>query len=401
MSKSETKKLCPYFWTQLSVEPNGHLRVCCYGNSGKDLRDEKGQFLKVDDFKNVEEAFNHPAYRKLRSELYNEGKWPSFCQACLNIEESGGSSPRIVASPFFKEPFEKAIETMEEDGRVDAKLHTLELTLGNICNLRCRMCSPYFSYLMKEEFDKVGLKYNREEVEDIHQYWNQRDELQPLIEDALLQISQVLFLGGEPLISKYHEQVLRYLVDHKRAAQVSLRYNTNLTIVSDSLLELWGHFKQVNLDISLDGVPEVNDFIRKGSSFAKIEENMDRVKERLKEKVTFNVCTVLQVDNFHRMNDWLQFLKTWRSFIPRIPYTIYLDLPYYLSSKTIPPAQRLPVIEQLRKSMDEVTDQLSVVEKQNEAILRSILKDLEKGEWDQEGLMSYQVFQHKLNKAKE
>lgn len=394
-------KICPYFWTQLSVEPNGHLRVCCYGESGKDLRDEKGEFLKVDDFKTVDEAFNHPTYRKLRRELLHQGKWPAFCQACLKIEASGGSSPRKVVTPLYNKPLHKALESMTDDGQIKSKLHALELTLGNTCNLRCKMCSPYFSYPMKEEFDKVGLKYNREEVEKIHNYWGQGDQLHPLIEDALSQVSRVLFLGGEPLISAYHEAVLRYLVDQGRACEVSLQYNSNLTIVSESLLQLWKHFKKVNLDISLDGVPEVNHLIRRGSNFQKIEENMDRVKATLKDKVIFNICSVLQVDNFYHMNDWLLFLRSWRDFIPRIPYTIYLDMPYYLSAKTIPPAKRDGTIRQLRATMDELESKETLIqlEKNNISILRSILNDLEKKEWDQEGYISYQVFQHKINKA--
>lgn len=398
MNKS---RYCPYFWTQLSVEPNGNLRVCCYGKSGKDLRDENGEFLKLTDFKSVADAFNHKAYRKLRADLVDKGQWPAFCDACLDREKSGGSSPRMVISPFYREPFEKAFDSMNEKGWVSANLHSLELTLGNTCNLRCQMCSPYFSYLMKDEFDKLGMKYNKDEVEAIYNYWNRSKELHPLIEDALTQVSQVLFLGGEPLISHYHEMVLQFLVDRGRATEVALRYNSNLTIVSDKLLKLWSEFKEVNIDISLDGVAEVNDFIRKGASFNTIEKNMDRVKETLKERVNFNICSVLQVYNFERMNEWIEFLGQWRDFIPRVPYTIFLDMPYYFCTRTIPPQKRKPIIAELRQTLDILMkEELQEVEKNNVEILLAILKDLDNDDWDQDGHMSLKVYEHKMKKAK-
>jgi len=394
-------KLCPYPWLQLSVEPNGNLRFCCYGESGKDLQDQNGKLISINDVNTVEEVLNHPSYKSIRLAMSNQ-QYPDFCNTCLRIEKNGGESPRTAQIPLYQNEFLEQVKSMQTDGSVELRLHTLELTLGNICNLKCRMCSPFFSTLLKSDFDQMNFDYNKEEVSQIESFWQMNEELNPFLRDALSNIKRVNFLGGEPLLAPVHSKILKFLIDQKRSSEVTLFYNTNLTIVSQNTLDLWSQFKKVHLDVSLEGKAEINDYIRKGSDFKKIDRNIELVKSTLGNKVEFNICTVLQALNFEHIPQWLDFLLTWKSYIPKLPNFIYLDFPSYLSAKILAPKHREPIIKILRNKIAEYQLlKLSDIEKISLRGLIGFLDDLESAKWDEKGYLDFVVFNKKLDKFRQ
>ncbi|PIP93577.1 MAG: hypothetical protein COW00_02195 [Bdellovibrio sp. CG12_big_fil_rev_8_21_14_0_65_39_13] len=394
-------KLCPYPWLQLSVEPNGNLRFCCYGESGKDLLNEEGKLISINDVNSVQEVLNHPTYKSIRLAMLKQ-EYPDFCKTCLKIEQKGGESPRTAQIPLYQNEFTQQVESMQVDGSVELRLHTLELTLGNICNLKCRMCSPFFSTLLKSDFDQMNFDYNREEVSQIENFWQMNEELNPFLRDALLKIKKVNFLGGEPLLAPVHAKILKFLIERKRASEVTLFYNTNLTIASKTTLDLWSQFKHIHLDVSLEGTAEINDYIRKGSDFKKIDRNIELVKSSLGDKVDFNICTVLQALNFEHIPQWLDFLMTWKSYIPKLPNFIYLDFPSYLSAKVLAPKLRGPIIQMLRSKIAKYqTLELSDVEKMSLRGLIGFIEDLESSQWDEKGYLDFVVFNKKLDKLRQ
>ncbi len=389
--------LCPGPWVQLSVEPNGNLRFCCYGHSGKDVRDDSGKLLSIKDFKTVASALNHPSYKKIRVDMVN-GVYPKFCNKCHELENLAGGSPRISLEQFHYEHFKKSLGKMNSEGTIEPIVHTLDLTLGNLCNLKCRMCSPFFSSGLKKEFSLMGLEYSKDEVSNIETFWSEGLEEYPLLIDALKTVRRIIFLGGEPLLSPFHTKVLSYLVENGRSTEVSLAYNTNLTVVPDEILNYWDAFLKVHLDISLEGTPDVNDFIRSGSRFVDIEKNIEKVYSRVGNKITFNICTVFQAYNIHNICDWLDFLKTWKDYIPRFPDFIHLDFPNYLSAKVLPLSIRETEIRAIRKKMKEYEfSSLTVLEKDHFLTLEGYLKDLEVAPWEEERFFDFLLFSKKMD----
>jgi hypothetical protein len=70
-----------------------------------------------------------------------------------------------------------------------------------------------------------------------------------------------------------------------------LKYSTNLTDLEAkkgrNVLDLWGKFKAIRLTISIDGYDELNAYIRHGSIWNDIKENIKQTKERLGDKLDY------------------------------------------------------------------------------------------------------------------
>ena len=86
--------------------------------------------------------------------------------------------------------------------------------------------------------------------------------------------------GGEPLIIKEHYDVLESLIERGISKNIALRYNTNFTSIKykdRDLLSLWKNFKSVKLQISLDAAgPELN-YIRSGSDWNNVSQNIENL----------------------------------------------------------------------------------------------------------------------------
>ena len=67
---------------------------------------------------------------------------------------------------------------------------------------------------------------------------------------------------GEPLIINAHYDFLQKCVDEGYASKLVIEYNTNITNVPQRAWDIWKHFKNVIVGVSIDGNKEVNDLIR-------------------------------------------------------------------------------------------------------------------------------------------
>lgn len=153
----------------------------------------------------------------------------------------------------------------------------------------------------------------------------------------LIQIDQLVllsFLGGEPLIHPYHQKILEQLISDDRSLAIELRYNTNLTILNNSLKKLWAKFKNVKVSVSLEGVGELNDYIRFPSKWDSIRRNFETLIEWKKEglPLELSVTTVFQAYSLPGIIDLLQWLLAYKAYMPVVPHFINLDFPHYLAA---------------------------------------------------------------------
>ena len=84
----------------------------------------------------MSDAQNSEYMNRLRKSFI-AGEKPKGCQACWKEEQSGKTSKRQNA--WIKMPIigEVAIK------KNTVAPHFIDMKLGNICNLKCRICSPY------------------------------------------------------------------------------------------------------------------------------------------------------------------------------------------------------------------------------------------------------------------
>jgi sulfatase maturation enzyme AslB (radical SAM superfamily) len=119
--------------------------------------------------------------------------------------------------------------------------------------------------------DKLGLKRSRYlcPFEDTDNWWASFEKLLP-------HFRRVEFAGGEPLMDPQHYKILDMLKPYGR--NIELKYATNGTTTGikggRTIHDYWPHFRSVAVNVSIDGIHDVYDYIRSGSSFATVEANV-------------------------------------------------------------------------------------------------------------------------------
>jgi sulfatase maturation enzyme AslB (radical SAM superfamily) len=84
------------------------------------------------------------------------------------------------------------------------------------------------------------------------------------------------FLGGETVITPGFKKILSALVDADLAKKITIGFTTNLTVWSDTVVELLTKFQQVNLGMSIETLTAVNDYVRYPSKQARTRQLLDQ-----------------------------------------------------------------------------------------------------------------------------
>ena len=211
------------------------------------------------------------------------GNFPTECNSCEQQEKHNQTSRRIGSNQWY---------TDHGYNNNNVELIRLDYWTGDLCNLRCAICSPHNSSAWKEE-----LKYPVKTV-SVNRFWQQLD---------LSKLKFVHFNGGEPLLSKEHVEFLKELPNKN---QIHINYNTNGTVVpSAELLSLWQQFKIVQLDFSIDDIEERFEYQRYPATWDKVTKNLQWYIDHSPTNCMFAVNTtvsILNYANLDNLNDWLK-----------------------------------------------------------------------------------------------
>jgi len=338
-------KFCVLPWVSLETSPIGTVRPCCLAEDEiKDQDGNKYSLMTTD----LNVVHNSEYMRKLRQEFL-DGKKPQTCRKCWNEERSGRTSKRMHTV--------NRLEHIVKDTEwtADAKpLVFIDFKLGNICNLKCRICGSWSSSTFAAEEVKF-------EGKDSVHYQMLKDGAWPRrnqrfwqdIDNLMDQVRYLEFTGGEPFMIQEHFDLLQRMVDNGVAHNVEIHYNTNGTHYPENAEEIWKHFKTVEVAFSIDDVDERFEYQRANAIWSEVNDNMDRF-EQLRDRNTniqLQVCSTVNVFNVM----YLEGLANWidkRSF--DFVYWNMLHEAYYHSVGTLPERAKQIAIERLKNA--DVTD---------------------------------------------
>lgn len=344
--KQSSKTFCVLPWTHAATYNDGSVILCCVSSNDANLNLNK---------MTLKEAWNSDYFKQTRLKMLN-GECVSACRSCYKEEESGITSHRIAENikwnnEFGEDYIKQLVDNTHEDGTIDNDLITLDLRLGNACNLQCVMCRPTDSskWVKDAKFLSENLKtqakwdwrYKIENYSTEKFEWYKDKDFWNSFFDNASNIRHIIFGGGEPLYLKEHYELIEQLVNRGYSHQIQLRYHTNGTIYNQDLVNLWEKFKFVEVMISIDGYKEVNNYIRYPSQWEDIEKNL-----RLYDCTTSNIdpqllCTVqvLNIEHLPDFSQWLidqQFNKIGKQFHCGVFHPGILHWPQYLCVKTLP-----------------------------------------------------------------
>lgn len=232
-------------WTNIDIDPVGAMAPCC--KFRKQPHDEEFNIQTH----TLEQYANSKFLANIKQE-FTQGNWPAGCERCRIEEQNSIKSKRNLDFERWQHHY-NSIDNVDR-----ASVITASIAFGNTCNLKCITCSPYSSSRWQNEYNTIyGI-----DVRHVKFY------KQDFVTDFIKQAPNIIHLdipGGEPFLSGISEQqeLLRHYINVGQAHAITLHYTTNATIFPDQpWWDLWQHFKEIDIQLSIDGVGTRYEYIR-------------------------------------------------------------------------------------------------------------------------------------------
>jgi MoaA/NifB/PqqE/SkfB family radical SAM enzyme len=256
-----------------------------------------------------------------------DGKKIEGCSVCYEQEANGRTSNRQHSIQEWSwrlgnEGLNKLVaEAVDNNGHVESEPVYLDLRLGNLCNLKCRMCNPWNSSQIVKEHESLAQNPEYSEVwrktfgkfpitvmDD--QQWFDHDIMWDQVISLIPKLKKVYMTGGEPTLIKNNFKFMQACIDQGRT-DIVMFFNTNCTNINKQFLNLISQFKQVNINASMDGIGIVNEYIRAPSDWKLISDNIEKLAQM--SNVNLGVTPTIQVYNVFdivNMLEWVDALNT-------------------------------------------------------------------------------------------
>jgi hypothetical protein len=318
-------------WTNVDISPTGYISPCCKFQ----IRHYTQKFNIQN--QTLTEYSDSNLIKQIKQEFVN-GQWPAGCERCRIEEENNIASKRQLDHIRWKELYNNY-------NLQDKEFITASIAFGNTCNLACITCAPHSSSRWQKEHREI---YNVD-VQPFHFYKKN------FVEDFAKSARHIVHIdipGGEPFLSGVKEQkeLLEHYINIGQAQHMTLHYTTNATVFPDSRWwELWQHFQEIDLQISLDGVGNRAEYIRFPCNWNEVTEHVTRYidKEKLISNFRLSVSHTVSAFNIFYLNeffDWIQTIKLPRPWLGRV------HTPFHLRPSVWPSTAKDFIIDKLSTS---------------------------------------------------
>ena len=250
-----------------------------------------------------EEMFNHPRMELLRSRMLNGERDPA-CKVCWNLEDAGIKSYRHFSdSPYHS--------------KNDVSLDVIDLTLSNICNLRCRMCDPRSSNLLMTDhkyfeennlLDRVTQATNRWGPSNVSA-GEKSKQIEWLVNNPG-KVKVIKATGGETFYDKTLIDILKTQVDTGCSKDIVLEFVTNGSLFNLELVDLLNKFKENNHTISIDGTGKVYNYIRHMSDFDLVSKSVKLYIDNIQNHKRFQFAFVVSAHNVLNAGDFIEWVRS-------------------------------------------------------------------------------------------
>lgn len=286
--------MCALPWMSLETTALGEYRPCCLAEES--IKKSDGSNYKVSKGDTMQSAFASKYMENLRKDFL-AGKKPATCKKCWALESAGGYSKRMISNDKF-------------GNSVNKKIKFLDLKLGNICNLKCRICGVWSSSKWaQEEFD-LG---NKDAKKFLHegQWPRQKHNLWSEVIDLLPDIEYFEFTGGEPFLIKEHFDLLEKSVELGHSKKQTVHYNTNGTTYPEHAVKnIWPNFKLVEIAFSIDDIGNRFEYQRYGALWEEVVKNIKKINSlRHSNPIKTQICCTINIQNIFNMPEICNWIE--------------------------------------------------------------------------------------------
>ena len=252
-----------------------------------------------------QEMYDHPRMQELRHNLLN-GIKDDACKVCWHQEERDLKS--------FRQFNNESIFYEKENG-----LSSIDITASNICNLRCRMCTPTCSHQLMIDHNYFEKNNLLSAVKSVTRRWGIVDEAYRAVESKQWQwmmdntdkIKLLKASGGEPFYDNKIIQLLERYIETGAAKNTILNFHTNATLFDKELVEILNQFKLNNHTFSIDGIGKTYEYIRYPATFKQLEDSVLLYLNAVKNYHKIVQFTI--VVSAHNLLDMEEYIKWTRS----------------------------------------------------------------------------------------
>ncbi len=299
-------------WISIETSPIGSARPCCLAI--EEITDDTGQKFDLNN-NDLQTIYNSKYMQQLRKQ-FRDGVKPKTCSRCWDEEAAGRTSKRIHSRVRLKELY-KQVDWANDTPN---QLWFLDLKLGNICNLKCRICGSWSSSkwaaeeldYMPKGFDKkthIAYQWLKQGAWPRNQETNFWDNLKQLLPN----IKYLEFTGGEPWLIQEHFDLLKYAVAKGYSKNIDIHYNTNATQMPDEFdANIWKEFGRVDIAFSIDNVGARFEYERYGANWKLANDIVDYVhhSQLSMPNITTQLCFTINIQNVYYLDELLAWADT-------------------------------------------------------------------------------------------
>ncbi len=339
------KSICMLPWISVEASPMGTVRPCCMAY--EEITDVTGR--KYDLNQDTLEAAYHSEYMQDLRRQFRRGEQPKTCDRCWQEEAAGRDSKRIHSQVRLKELYSQ-VDWANDD---PDQLWFVDLKLGNICNLKCRICGSWSSSKWAEE-ELAYMPAGSNKKEHIAYTWlrqgqwpRRTETFWDNIRTLLPNIRYMEFTGGEPWLIGEHFDLLEFAVEQGHGHHIDIHYNTNATQPATRLVPLIPQLGRVDIAFSIDNVGTRFEYERHGADWTQANKIIDSVHglQLMYPNVTTQLCFTINVQNVYYLDE----LLTWADTKPfGSVYFNMMHSPNHMSIQYMTPQAQEMVINKLK-----------------------------------------------------
>lgn len=353
------RNFCIAPFTQITLNPNGSYSPCaeigCRPWASPDL--------------NLSNIWNDGNFAALR-DSFSKNEQNSVCNRCWDQEKVGNQSlrKRLFTTPYLKE---NIIEFLDRDYKKGPR--QINLMVGNLCNLRCRICQAGVSVTYNKEGEFYEKKHNLINTRYTTETKKPTEFSQEQIDQIVKFSSNLIrleFYGGEPLLDTATFYLLEKLVANGRSKKITLFYNTNGVVKpSQQHFDLWNQFKALEFNLSYDDIGERFNYARHPAKWENALANLEHLRNNnLDVPVQFTAICTVSILNVYYLREIIKEFN-------------HLSLPFFLNTVHDPDYYDIRYLPSDVKKhiLNHLGDDISEIK----FVLNMLRLDTEKNHWEE------------------
>jgi pyruvate-formate lyase-activating enzyme len=314
-----SKVFCDKPFNHNYIHMNGKMRLCC--TTMQNIPSNDGYTLFDAGRHSIEEYWNSDRMKEIRRNMI-AGRETRDCQKCYEQEAQGVQSLRNTSG------MEDYIAHTLPDGTYTRSADTMQIQMGNICNLKCKMCSQAYSHMIGLELLEMGdddpdfLLWVKEQGAVVNNWTNELGRKEQwfknpdikikMFEHISKNIKHLNVIGGEPTLIPEFYELFEYCNNQGTLGDKTATIVTNLTNTNPRMTEWLPKLKKWRIWASVDGVADRTEYIRYPSNWNTILKNLNFYKDQLQgTKNNITLSPAIQLLNIDQLDEiiqwWLEF----------------------------------------------------------------------------------------------